>query len=251
MAHGIAPAQAASKPPLIVPGVARGAEHGARQCTGAILYEEIALAANERPNWRSGRHGLLSADPRALPGFLAHPRRMSTPGGRMDSIHVGGSLRAVLCPCSRATRRPSGVTSAALRWPSGAGGSGRLRTGGLGHARRVAWTGLRAAGGAIRSSLVQAEAGMGRLLARERTGAAGVQQQQRQQELQHDGPMLVEQLEHGDDEDGVPQQSAREESGSGSGRVDGEDERGTRAGMRGDRGLAQRKICMHAGGFRG
>jgi len=80
---------------------------------------------------------------------------------------------------------------------------------------------------------------------------AGVQQQQRQQELQHDGPMLVEQLEHGDDEDGVPQQSAREESGSGSGRVDGEDERGTRAGMRGDRGLAQRKICMHAGGFRG
>ena len=91
---------------------------------------------------------------------------------------------------------------------------------------------------------------MGRLLARERTGAAGVQQQQRQQELQHDGPMLVEQLEHGDDEDGVPQQSVREESGSGSGRVDGEDERGTRAGMRGDRGLAQRKLCTHAAGFR-
>ena len=34
------------------------------------------------------------------------------------------------------------------------------------------------------------------------------------------------------------------------GRVDGEDERGTRAGMRGDRGLAQRKLCMHAGDFR-
>ena len=142
-------------------------------------------------------------------------------------------------------------------WRSGAHVAANVGTahaarvaGGLGRARRVAWTGLRAVGGAIRSSLVRAEAGMGRLLARERTGAAGVQQQQRQQELQHDGPMLVEQLEHGDDEDGVPQQSVREESGSGSGRVDGEDERGTRAGMRGDRGLAQRKLCMHAGRFR-
>ena len=47
VAHGVAPAQAASKPPLIVPGVARGAEHGARQCTGAILYEEIALATSQ------------------------------------------------------------------------------------------------------------------------------------------------------------------------------------------------------------
>ena len=62
--------------------------------------------------------------------------------------------------------------------------------------------------------------------------------------------MLVEQLEHGDDEDGVPQQSVREESGSGSGRVEGEEERGTRAGMRGDRGFAQRKLCTHAAGFR-
>jgi len=49
VAHGIAPAQAASKPPLIVPGVARGAEHGARQCTGAILYEEVVGADNEPP----------------------------------------------------------------------------------------------------------------------------------------------------------------------------------------------------------
>ena len=35
--------------------------------------------------------------------------------------------------------------------------------------------------------------------------------------------------------------------------MDGEDERGTRAGMRGDRGLAmlaQRKLCTHAAGFR-
>ena len=46
-AHGVAPAEAVSEPPLIVPGVAHGAEHGARQCTGAILYEEIALAANK------------------------------------------------------------------------------------------------------------------------------------------------------------------------------------------------------------
>ena len=83
-------------------------------------------------------------------------------------------------------------------------------------------------------------------MARERTGAAGVQ---RQQELQHDGPMLVEQFEHGGDEGGEPQQRAREESGSSSGRMDGEDERGTRAGMRGHRGLAQRKLCMHAGPF--
>ena len=87
-------------------------------------------------------------------------------------------------------------------------------------------------------------------MARERTGAAGVQQQQRQQELQHDGPMLVEQLEHGDEEDGEPQQRAREESGSSSGRMGGEDERGTRAGTRGDLGLAQRKLCTHAAGFR-
>ena len=120
---------------------------------------------------------------------------------------------------------------------------------GLGHARRVAWAGLQAARVAIRSSLARAEAGMGRLLARGHTGAAGVQQQQRQQELQHDGPMLVEQLEHGDDEDGEPQQRAREESGSSSSRMDGEDERGTRAGMRRHRGLAQRKLCMHAGPF--
>ena len=63
-------------------------------------------------------------------------------------------------------------------------------------------------------------------------------------ELQHDGPMLVEQLEHGDDEDGVPQQSVREESGSGSGRVDGEDERGTRAGMRENRGLAMMNLAL-------
>ena len=90
---------------------------------------------------------------------------------------------------------------------------------------------------------------MGRLLARGRTRAAGVQQQQRQQELQHDGPMLVEQLEHGDDEDGEPQQRAREESGSSSGGMDGEDERGTRAGMRRDRRIAQRKLCTHAAGF--
>ena len=61
--------------------------------------------------------------------------------------------------------------------------------------------------------------------------------------------MLVEQLEHGDDEDGEPRQGAREESGSSSGRMDGEDERGTRAGMRRDRGLAQRKLCMHAARF--
>ena len=67
---------------------------------------------------------------------------------------------------------------------------------------------------------------------------------------QHDGPMLVELLEHGDDEDGEAQQSAREESGSGSGRVDGEDERGERAGMRGDCRIAQRKLCVHAGSFR-
>ena len=39
--------EAVSEQPSIVPGVARGAEHGARQCTGETLYEEIALAANK------------------------------------------------------------------------------------------------------------------------------------------------------------------------------------------------------------
>ena len=53
---------------------------------------------------------------------------------------------------------------------------------------------------------------VGRLWARERTGTAGVQQQQH--ELQHDGPMLVEQLEHGHDGGGERQRYAHEESGS-------------------------------------
>ena len=39
--------KAVSEQPSVVPGVARGAEHGARQCAGAILPEEIALAANK------------------------------------------------------------------------------------------------------------------------------------------------------------------------------------------------------------
>ena len=49
---------------------------------------------------------------------------------------------------------------------------------------------------------------------------------------------------------------AREESGSSSGRIDGEDDDGLCAGMRGDRGLAagsgiaMRKVCARAGGFR-
>ena len=46
-AHGDAPAEAVSEPPSIVPGVARTAEHGARQCAGATLYEEVAPAANQ------------------------------------------------------------------------------------------------------------------------------------------------------------------------------------------------------------
>jgi len=100
--------------------------------------------------------------------------------------------------------------------------------------RRVAWAGLQAAGGAIRGSL---GLGMGRLLARERTGAAGVQEQQQQQELEHDGPMRVEQPEHAEDEDGEPWQRAREESG-GSGRMGGEDEDGSgRMGGENDEGV--------------
>ena len=39
--------EAVSEQPSIVPGIARGAKHGARQCTGETLYGEIALAANE------------------------------------------------------------------------------------------------------------------------------------------------------------------------------------------------------------
>ena len=121
--------------------------------------------------------------------------------------------------------------------------------------RRVAWAGLQAAGGAIRGSL---GLGMGRLLARERTGAAGVQEQQQQQELEHDGPMRVEQPEHAEDEDGEPWQRAREESG-GSGRMGGEDEDGSgRMGGEDDEGvraagskIAMRKVCMHAGSSSG
>ena len=119
--------------------------------------------------------------------------------------------------------------------------------------RRVAWAGLQAAGGAIRGSL---GLGMGRWLARERTGAAGVQEQQQQQELEHDGPMRVEQPEHAEDEDGEPWQRAREESGGsgrmggededGSGRMGGEDDEGVRAA---GSGIAMRKVCMHAGSF--
>jgi len=71
----------------------------------------------------------------------------------------------------------------------------------------VAWAGLQAAGGAIRGSL---GLGMGSLLARGRAGeaGAGVQQQEQQQELEHDGPMRVEQPEHAEDDEGEPWQRA-------------------------------------------
>ena len=39
--------EAVSEQPSIVPGIARGAEHGARQCTVETLPEEIALAASQ------------------------------------------------------------------------------------------------------------------------------------------------------------------------------------------------------------
>ena len=39
--------EAVSEPTSIVPGVARGAEHGARQCTVETLPKEIALAASQ------------------------------------------------------------------------------------------------------------------------------------------------------------------------------------------------------------
>ena len=65
-----------------------------------------------------------------------------------------------------------------------------------------------------------------------RTGTAGVQQQQH--ELQHDGPMLVEQLEHGHDGGGERQRYAHEESGSVDGGMGGESGDGERATTRGD-----------------
>jgi len=51
---------------------------------------------------------------------------------------------------------------------------------------------------------------MGSLLARGRAGeaGAGVQQQEQQQELEHDGPMRVEQPEHAEDDEGEPWQRA-------------------------------------------
>ena len=65
------------------------------------------------------------------------------------------------------------------------------------------------------------DAWLGVLWARERTGTADVQQQQ-QHELQHDGPMLVEQLEHGHDGGGERQRYAHEEPGSVGGGMGGE-----------------------------
>ena len=67
--QGVAPGHAVSEQPSIVPEIACGAEHGARQFAEAILYEEFAPAANECPNRRSGQPGLQSADPRAPRGF--------------------------------------------------------------------------------------------------------------------------------------------------------------------------------------
>ena len=81
-----------------------------------------------------------------------------------------------------------------------------------------------------------------------------MQQQEQQQELEHDGPMRVEQPEHAEDDEGEPWQRAREESG-GSGRMGGEDEDGSgRMGGENDEGvraagsgIAMRKVCVHAG----
>ena len=83
--------------------------------------------------------------------------------------------------------------------------------------KRAARAGLRVIRGAIRGTGRM----VGRLWARERTGTADVQQQQ-QHELQHDGPMLVEQLEHGHDGGGERQRYAHEEPGSVGGGMGGE-----------------------------
>ena len=93
--------------------------------------------------------------------------------------------------------------------------------------KRAARAGLRVIRGAIRGTGRM----VGRLWARERTGTADVQQQQ-QHELQHDGPMLVEQLEHGHDGGGERQRYAHEESGSVDGGMGGESGDGERATTR-------------------
>ena len=102
MTHqGDAPGQAVSGLPSVAPGAAPGAEHGVRQCAGATLEREVALAANERPNWRSGQPGLPSADPSAPRGSLARPGRLSPQGERVAAITSIGSNgvpeRALLC----------------------------------------------------------------------------------------------------------------------------------------------------------
>ena len=58
--------------------------------------------------------------------------------------------------------------------------------------------------------------------------------QQHQHELHHDGPMLVEQLEHRHDGGGERQRYAHEESGSVDGGMGGESGDGERATTRGD-----------------
>ena len=87
---------AVSEPPLVGRQSASEAEQRPRPSGLKISGQEFHAAANERPNWRTGQPGLLTADHVASPTHFCHPFQNLAPGRHVDSIVRIGPERAVL-----------------------------------------------------------------------------------------------------------------------------------------------------------